>query len=179
MFWTNRDSRGHPGGRRAGCPHPAGPCGDAKAPFLKLPRCGGRERPPYGTGEAWRPTGQPRPRVITNLCRGRCLHCARRRVSEANRAAGPALRPEIVPRTLRHRKVPGRDKSRPYKPSEMPRQTGRPQNHPGVRRAGCPHPAGPCGGTSVCGRIWNPPLRSMVGYATNRETATLSHRKPM
>ena len=35
------------------------------------------------------------------------MHCARRRVSEANRAAGPALRPEIVPRTLRRRKAPG------------------------------------------------------------------------
>ena len=40
------------------------------------------------------------PAVISDLCRGRCLHCARRRVSEANRATGPALRPEIVPGTL-------------------------------------------------------------------------------
>ena len=30
----------------------------------------------------------------------------------------------IVPHTPRHRKHPGRDKSRPYKPSEMTRQTG-------------------------------------------------------
>ena len=52
-----------------------------------------------------RPTGKPRPPVTTNLCRGRCSHCARRRVSEANRAAGPALRPEIVPGTPRWRKA--------------------------------------------------------------------------
>ena len=54
------DGHNHPGGRRAGCPHPAGPCGDAKAPILKLPGCGGRERPPYrteGNMEANRETG--------------------------------------------------------------------------------------------------------------------------
>ena len=62
---------------------------------------------PYGRRRMPRPTRKPRPPVTTNLCRGRCLHCARRRVSEANRAAGPALRPEIVPRTLRRRKAPG------------------------------------------------------------------------
>ena len=45
------DSRNHPDGRRAGCPHPAGPCGGARSRFLKSPRCGGRERPPYRTGE--------------------------------------------------------------------------------------------------------------------------------
>ena len=71
---AKRDGHNHPGGRRAGCPHPAGPCRAANPPFLNSPRCGGRERPPYGTGETWWPTGQPRPRVITNLCRGRCLH---------------------------------------------------------------------------------------------------------
>ena len=45
------DGRGRPGGRRAGCPHPAGPCGGARSRFLKSPRCGGRERPPYGAGK--------------------------------------------------------------------------------------------------------------------------------
>ena len=60
---------------------------------------------PYGRRRMPRPTGKLRPPVTTNLCRGRCLHCARRRVSEANRAAGPALRPEIVPGTPRWRKV--------------------------------------------------------------------------
>ena len=54
-----------------------------RAPILKLPRCGGRERPPYGTGRTWRPTGK-----------------------------------------TRRRKIPGRAMALPYKPSEMPRQTG-------------------------------------------------------
>ena len=54
-----------------------------RAPILKLPRCGGRERPPYGTGRTWRPTGK-----------------------------------------TRRRKAPGRAMALPYKPSEMPRQTG-------------------------------------------------------
>ena len=123
---------------------------------------------PYGRRRMPRPTGKPRPPVTTNLCRGRCLHCARRRVSEANRAAGPALRPEIVPRTLRRRKAPGGINPAP---TNLPKCPAKPdgRNHPGDRRAGCPHPAAPRGGANVCGRIWNPPLRSMVGYATNRE----------
>ena len=54
---AKREGGGHPGGRRAGCPHPAGPCGGANAPILKLPRCGGRERPPYGAGQTSRSTG--------------------------------------------------------------------------------------------------------------------------
>ena len=44
---------------------------------------------PYGRRRACSQPGKPWPRVITNLCRGRCSHCARRRVSEANRAARP------------------------------------------------------------------------------------------
>ena len=30
---AKRDSRARPGGRRAGCPHPAGPCGSARSNF--------------------------------------------------------------------------------------------------------------------------------------------------
>ena len=116
-------------------------------PGFESLRCGGRERPPYRTRGTSRPTkdlalpqtpagginpspynqrrarGQPRnrrPCVITNLCRGRCSHCARRRVSEANRTAGPALRPEIVPGTLRRRNVPGRAMALPYKLRQTP-----------------------------------------------------------
>ena len=58
---------------------------------------------PYGRRRIPRPTGKPRSRRTANLCRGRCLH----------RPADPAS-PQ----------GPGRDKSRPYKPSEMTRQTG-------------------------------------------------------
>ena len=51
--------------------------------------CGRAMALPYKPGRTSRSTGKPGSRVITNLCRGRCLHCARRRVSEANRAARP------------------------------------------------------------------------------------------
>ena len=132
----------------------------------------------------------------TTPCRGRCLHCARRRVSEANRAAGPALRPEIVPGALRRRKAPGginpaptnkilcfgptgwrwhlcrfvgeghgppvdvrgtaRPRGRgmplPYKPSEHDPRNRTTATHPGVRRAGCPHPAAPRGRARFPGR---------------------------
>ena len=58
------DCRGHPGERRAGCPHPAGPRGGGNVPGFEFQRCGGRERPPYGAGETRRPPGKmqfPRP----------------------------------------------------------------------------------------------------------------------
>ena len=148
---AKREGHTPPGGRRAGCPHPAAPRGGGNVPGFEFRRCGGRERPPYGPGQHGGPPGihrpcvatnpcrgrfhirpvrggqgpagginpsptthgrpaanrgKTRPRVITNPCRGRCLHCARRRVSEANRATGPALRPEIVPRGLWRCKVP-------------------------------------------------------------------------
>ena len=41
--------------------------------------------------------------------------------------------------------------------------------HPGVRRAGCPHPAAPRGGGSIRGRIWNPPLQNAANVASNRD----------
>ena len=56
MFRANRDGRGHPGERRAGCPHPAGPCGSACSTFeiTKVRRAkspalqGNRKRQPKG-----------------------------------------------------------------------------------------------------------------------------------
>ena len=36
-------------------PHPAAPRGGGNVPILKLPRCGGRERPPYRAGKPRRP----------------------------------------------------------------------------------------------------------------------------
>ena len=116
---------------------------------FKLPMCGGRERPPYKTGNMRRPTGKLRPRVTTNPCRGR-FH--------------------IGPGTPRHRKHPGRDlrpKSRrcaavglrnapagavnPAPTNEFcaSGQTGTAATHPDDRRAGCPHPAAPRGGANV------------------------------
>ena len=149
-----------PGVRRAGCPHPAEARGGTNVSILNRQcavgvnarptergKCGGQPEKnalsarlapggygirPYGRRRIPRPTGKPRSRRTANLCRGRCLH----------RPADPAS-PQ----------GPGRDKSRPYKPSEMPRQTGTGCNHPGDRRAGCPHPAAPCGGANAPGGI--------------------------
>ena len=121
---------------------------------------------------------------MTNPCRGR-FYCARRRVSEANRTAGPALRPEISARFAAAQTPPGGYGIRPYGQRQTPRPNGKtrhrkapreghgpplqtfrnaPPNrngcdHPGDRRAGCPHPAAPRGAANVPGRIWNPPLR--------------------
>ena len=132
MFWTNRNGRRHPDDRRAGCPHPAGPCGGANAPVLKLPRCGGRERPPYGAGEnaaanrkiaaaqtpaggygirpygRWqgpRPNKKPQPCGIANPRRGR-FH-----IGPDRGGAG----------------FPGRDESRPYGRWQGPRPNKKPQ----------------------------------------------------
>ena len=103
------------------------------------------------------------PAAIANPCRGRCSHCARRRVSEANRTAGPALRPEIVPGCSRRRGV--REGHAPL----LHAVRGRPakwacRSRPGERRAGCPHPAEPRGGGNVpdfepprCGGRERPP----------------------
>ena len=135
-----------PGGRRAGCPHPAAPRGGANA-------CGRIWNPPL------RPTAGPRPngqtaalRLISGLCRGRCLHCARRRVSEANRATGPALRPEIVPQTPQRRKVPREGHGPPLQTVANARPNGKGTRPPAaVGRDALipPHPAAagaPAGG---------------------------------
>ena len=67
MFWANRDIHGRPGDRRAGCPHPAGPCGGINAP-------GGYGIRPYERGKARGQPGTYEPGNVANLCRGRCLH---------------------------------------------------------------------------------------------------------
>ena len=50
---------------------PPEPRGGARFRFLKFPRCGGRERPPYGPGQHGGPPGIHRPCAATNPCRGR------------------------------------------------------------------------------------------------------------
>ena len=78
------------------------------------------------------------PRVITNLCRGRCLHRPGSPAAARTPAGGP------WPSPTNHGKRPAkRDGHTP----------------PGGRRAGCPHPAGPRPAANACGRIWNPPLQ--------------------
>ena len=105
MLQTKPDGRNHPGVRRAGCPHPAGPRGGTNVSILNRQCAAGVNARPTEPGKCG---GQP-----------------------GNR--GPALQQTpvgddacIVPHTSRHRKHPGRDKSRPYKPSEhdRPNRTG-------------------------------------------------------
>ena len=123
-------------------PHPAA----AQTP------AGGINPAPTTDGRPAANPEKPRSRCTANLCRGRCLHCARRRVSEANRAAGPALRPEIVPGTLRWRKVSREGHGPPLQTTENDRPNRDGRDHPGDRRAGCPHPAALRGGTNARGR---------------------------
>ena len=78
------------------------------------------------------------PRVITNLCRGRCSHRPGDPAAPQTPAGG------INPSPTNHGKRPAK------RDSHTP---------PGGRRAGCPHPAGPRRAANTCGRIWNPPLR--------------------
>ena len=77
---AKRVGRNRPGGRRAGCPHPAGPRGGANVSILKLPWCGGRERPPYKFGKTRRPP--------------RRIHAAAR---SPGRIWNPPLRPRAGP----------------------------------------------------------------------------------
>ena len=65
MFWANRDSLNHAGGRRAGCPPPAGPCGGTNTPG------GYGIRPPTNEGKARGQPGTCEPGDVANLCRGR------------------------------------------------------------------------------------------------------------
>ena len=76
----------------------------------------------------------------------------------------------IVLGTPRRRKVPGRAMALPYKPSEYarPKRERLPPTRAIVGRDAL-IPPDPAAAPNVCGRIWNPPLRSMVGYTTNRE----------
>ena len=185
---ANRNGRGRPGGRRAGCPIPPDPAaartsagGYGIPPYSqrKMPRstgkrhshvitnlCRGRcsHRPgnpaaartsaggygirPYSQRQGPRPTGKRHSRVITNLCRGRCLH------RPGNRAAARTPAGGINPAPTAHGQRPANWNGRVY---------------PGVRRAGCPHPAAPRGGVNTRGRIWNPPLRIHFVFWAKRE----------
>ena len=114
------DSRNHPDGRRAGCPHPAGPRGGANTH-------GRIWNPPLRNGKV---CGQPGNRTlcgIANLCRGRCLH----RPATPAQPQGPREGHGPPLQTFRTR------------PAQLDSR-----NHPDVRRAGCPHPAGPRGKTT-------------------------------
>ena len=97
---ANRNGRVYPGGRRAGCPHPAGLCAGANA-----------------RGRIWNPPLQPTENAAANR-ESTTFASLQTSVGDDARTApagafrrptgpqGPALRPEIVPGTLRRRRVP-------------------------------------------------------------------------
>ena len=152
-----------------------GVCGGGNVPDFEPPRCGGRERPPYGAGETRRPPGKynsPRP-LQTHV--------------------GDDAR--IVPGCLRRRRVRGRDKSRPYGQILCSRQTEQPRCLPRFAGEGHGPPAGVrgragradiesaptwgvCGGGNVpdfeptrCGGRERPPYETGGNTAAARENA--------
>ena len=140
------DCRGRPGERRAGCPHPAGPRGAANARGRDLRpksrRCaavGLRNAPAGAVNPA--PTANGRsaakrePRVITNLCRGRCLHRP-----EGPRGGANARGRELRPKSRRCAAVGLRNAPAG---AVNPASTNKlyASGHPGGRRAGRLHPA--------------------------------------
>ena len=151
----NRDGRNHPGDRRAGCPHPAGPCGGANTP-------GGYGIRPYDRWRAPRPTGKLRPCHTTNPCRGRCSH----RPAGREAFCGTMLASSRAPRLAARPR--GRDKSRPYEQILCfgPNRNG--CSPPGGRRAGCPHPAGPPTAANTPGGYGIRPYEQILYFGPNR-----------
>ena len=155
MFWANRGGRAvktngcrFPGGRRAGCPHPAAPRGGATP-------AGGYGIRPYDRRRARGQTGNRGANGIANLCRGRCLH------RPGNPAAARGSPGGINPAPTNNFYVWANRGGRAVKTNGC--------RFPGGRRAGCPHPAAPRGGANARGRIWNPPLRPTEGPWSNGE----------
>ena len=70
-------------------------------PAARQTPAGGINPAPTANG---RSAAKREPRVITNLCRGRCLHCVRRRVSEAKGRKARLLGRRSSRGTLPHRK---------------------------------------------------------------------------
>ena len=99
--------------------------------FLNLQRFGGRNRPPYDA----RQTLCHRETIgFFDSLGGAIPYRSGLRRGDLRETADPVTTATyvgddacIVPRTLRHRKVPGRAMALPYKPRKMTGQTGRPQ----------------------------------------------------
>ena len=83
---ANRCGLDHPGDRRAGCPHPAGPCGGGNV-------CGRDKSLPYKPRRAHGQPGNRNLRVMINLCRGRCLHRPANPAAAQPPAGGYGIRP--------------------------------------------------------------------------------------
>ena len=118
---ANRCGLDHPGDRRAGCPHPAGPRGGANA-------CGRDKSLPYKPRRAHGQPGNRNLRVIINLCRGRCLHRPANLAAAGTPTGGYGIRPYGQRQTLRRREPPRADmESAPTANGKTLRPTGKPQ----------------------------------------------------
>ena len=166
--------------------------------FLNLRRCGGRKRPPYGTGETWRLTGKTRPHVITNLCRGRCLHRPATPAPPQTPAGGPwppyrpgrtswptvEPHPRVITNLCRgrcsHRPA---DLAPPRAPAgginPAPTNGGKARGQPGKREPGnvanlCRgrfHIGPVCGGAGFHGRVLRPKSRRCVAVGLRNAPA--------
>ena len=155
---AGRRARGRPGNRKprvlaafvgADSISARGPCRAANTR--------GRDKSrPYGRRRVCSQPGKPWPRVITNLCRGRCLHRPggpRRAANARGRIWNPPL--QWVPRIGNMRCF------------RLARNT---QND---CRAGCPHPAGPAARRSEnrpprCALPVSPPISSPACHLSRR-----------
>ena len=168
-------------------PHPAAPRGGGNVPILKLPRCGGRERPPYRARKPRRQTGKLRRRErlrvgLAPLVKGGWLRrkpqtgglfrsrqpfpkgcaggvlCGWRPLPGAAFGAGQSLRPRLA--------------ARPPPFDKGGKLQGGACNQPGNRDLDVI--ANPCRGrfyigpvcdaANVRGRIWNPPHMGFPWY---------------
>ena len=163
---ANRGGRGCPGKRRAGCPHPAGPCGSANTlPHPEAAFQGGAILR-HGLRPCHLPLTREANHALSQSQPGRPHLCV---------IATPVGDDACI--------VPGDPAAAPTSPGGInPAPTAhgeRPANrdgrgHPGKRRAGCPHPAGPRGGAllpaapgSGISRRGNPSVTA-CGRATTR-----------
>ena len=148
---TKRDGPDHPGNRRAGCPHPAGPAASH----------GPAERSrPFPTNGAGRAANRENhgPYSTTNLCRGRCLH--RPGDPAAARTSAGGACPSPTNRGKRPTKRDGPD-------------------HPGNRRAGCPHPAGPAAERTSAGGYGIRPYKRRRGPKQPGNGGHRGHGNPL
>ena len=143
---ANRDGPAHPGGRRAGCPHPAAPCAAATP-------AGGYGIRPYNQRRARGQPGNRCPCVIKNLCRGRCSHRPGGTYAARTPAGGINPAPTNKFAFWTNRDGPA---------------------HPGGRRAGCPHPAAPLRRREPPRADMESAPTTNGGHAANRETAVLA-----
>ena len=177
---ANRCGRNHPGERRAGCPHPAGPRGSGNVCGLIWPPCErGRKRrsgdcversrrsrePQFKTEEFLRHVASlKRHLAVRQSLRHGLRPCHLPLTREANAVANRETTNPAIPQTNvgDDARIVPRDPAPPQGPEGGPwpsptNHGGRPANrcgrdHPDNRRAGCPHPAGPFGGGNVCGK---------------------------